>query len=360
MPSTTGRRVARSVQQVARQFQAELARLETQARLDAIRGYYTALREVNHRIALLIGRMQAAQEAGVPIDQAWLTRQTEYEVLSIMIGQQMAQYAASLNGRVTAAQRDAIRIALEQAENVAQASLDVALVQARWVGLSPVAVEYMIANTLRGPLADLLSTFGDEAWQDARTALVNGVTLGDNPRTIAQDVRKALQVPLWRALTITRTEILRAHREATREALIANQALIDGWVWLSAMDDRTCPYCWAMTGTHHAAGDDMASHPNCRCTKVPQTKSWEDLLGPGGASDLPDERAGVTIPDGAEVFADLPAREQERILGPAAYKQYKAGELSLNDLVGTRYSRRWGRVGYTKSLRQVHREKVPA
>jgi SPP1 gp7 family putative phage head morphogenesis protein len=186
------------------------------------------------------------------------------------------------------------------------------------------------------------------------------VARGENPRVVASKVRRALEITRWRALTISRTEILRAHRYATLISLQQNERIVAGWVWLSAMDRNTCPYCWAMTGTHHTSEEELGSHPNCRCAMIPDVKSWDEILGRPAPTDLPDLSTTGVVPDGSEAFAGLPAAEQREVLGAKAYKAYKAGSISLQTLVGTRHSRDYGRVGYTKSMRQVNREKAYA
>jgi SPP1 gp7 family putative phage head morphogenesis protein len=152
------------------------------------------------------------------------------------------------------------------------------------------------------------------------------------------------------ALTIARTEILRAHREATRLSYQANPHLVERWQWLSAMDDRTCPACWAMTGTVHTTDEPLGSHPNCRCTMVPIPPL---LVLPGTPAPLDALEREDPVPSGVEAFAALSPVEQERILGPAAYRAYTSGEMSLQALVGYHDHPEWGPTRYTRSLRSI-------
>ena len=346
------------MKQTADAYRRRLRDLETEASLQVVQLYDAVLQRIAPRLEAVTLLIEAEQAQGQPVSPAWLYQQQRYQELATLIGQQMSLYAVSLNGVVTAAQRSAIAMALEGARDLVAAQTHDVVLASRFISLDSSAVENMIAATLSGPLRELLDAIPGAAVNDAREALVSGVAMGLNPREVEVDVRRALGVSMTRSLTITRTEMLRASRLATNQLLEQNQHLTTGWVWLSAMDERTCAYCWAMTGTHHKHDEALASHPNCRCAQVPDVVPLRELLGHLDVPDLPAARE--VVPLGTTRFAALPAREQERVLGPAAYKAYKAGEITLNDLVGTRRSRKWGRVGYTKSLSQLKREKVIA
>src|SRR5690606_4098607 len=111
--------------------------------------------------------------------------------------------------------------------------------------------------------------------------------------------------------------------------------------------DRTCPVCIAMHGTFHTLDETMDSHPACRCAMIPWTRSWEELGFPG----IPDRRTRVE--PGVEWFARQDAATQRRILGPAKYAAYQAGDLELMDLVGVKTHPRWGRTRFERSLRSI-------
>jgi SPP1 gp7 family putative phage head morphogenesis protein len=347
-----------TVKQTADAYRRRLRDLETQATLEVVNEYDRVLQRILPRLEAVIALIEEQKQAGQPVSPAWLYQQDRYQGLLALVGQEMARYSMSLNGMVTSAQRSAIAAALEAGREIILSQTHEAVVAARFVVLNSDAVENMIATTLSGSLRGLLEGIPGAAVVDAAAALVDGVALGLNPREVSVDVRKALGVTMTRALTITRTEMLRASRLATNQMLEANTHLTTGWVWLSAMDSRTCPYCWAMTGSHHKHDEVMASHPNCRCAQVPDVVDVSALLGHGHLESLPTARE--VVPIGSTRFASLDAAEQERVLGGKAYQAYHTGEISLSDLVGTRQSQRWGRVGYVKSLRQLRREKVIA
>lgn len=161
--------------------------------------------------------------------------------------------------------------------------------------------------------------------------LIRGVAVGDNPRRTASRIMKRAEGRfnggLSRALTISRTETLDAHRESTRQSRKANTDLVTGWRWMAMLDTRTCGSCLSNHGTLHDANDfGPADHPNGRCDAVDVIKSWADL----GFTDLvePDD----LFPDAEEWFGGLTPAKQLQIMGPERLRLLNNGEVSWGDL----------------------------
>ena len=76
---------------------------------------------------------------------------------------------------------------------------------------------------------------------------------------------------LTRALRISRTETLRAYREATHRTYQQNSDVIEGWYWLASLSSsgRTCAARIALHGTFHANDERMKTQVNCRCAQLP-------------------------------------------------------------------------------------------
>lgn len=111
------------------------------------------------------------------------------------------------------------------------------------------ALRAMVGFTQNGaPLSDLFARLAPEMMGAVRQTLLNGIALGTNPGALAYQLRGPLGIPLWRSLTIARTETLRAYREAQRATIASNADVLEGWVWRSARDRRTCEVCWAQDG----------------------------------------------------------------------------------------------------------------
>lgn len=142
-----------------------------------------------------------------------------------------------------------------------------------------------------------------EAEEALRESLVRGVTQGKGPRDVARDMVHAARIKAAaryglatdvvdelraqgvaesivgeirgafaggqaRALNLARTELIDASRRATTASYVAT-GLVTGWRWVSALDPRTCPACWAMHNSVHPVTEHQEGHQQCRCTQVP-------------------------------------------------------------------------------------------
>jgi hypothetical protein len=99
-----------------------------------------------------------------------------------------------------------------------------------------------------------------------------------------------------------------------------------------------------MHGTRHSIDERFASHIVCRCVMVPETLTWAELGFPG----IPDTDLDIEL--GTVAFDRLSTAEQQSILGPGKYNAYRAGTLTLPDLVGIKNNEKWGRSRYERSL----------
>lgn len=178
-----------------------------------------------------------------------------------------------------------------------------------------------------------------EATASIKRNLVRGMIVGTNPREVARRaVRQAEQGfngGLTRALTIARTEILDAHRSASKLAQQAHTDVLTSWVWVADLGPRTCPACWGLNGTVHPLDESGPDgHQNCRCVRVPKTKSWRDL---GFDIDEPPS----LLPDAGTAFANLGPRDQIHVLGPSRYTAWKAGKFPMSKWATLRKNPGW-------------------
>ncbi|MDN4173928.1 phage minor head protein [Nocardioides sp. SOB77] len=178
-----------------------------------------------------------------------------------------------------------------------------------------------------------------EQYQLLRRELIRGVAAGTNPRaTAARIVRrseKRFNGGLSRALTIARTETLDAHREGARLGRMEHADVLRGWQWVSALDVRTCPSCWAKHGSVHPIdvfGPD--DHQQGRCTALPLVKPWADL-------GLDVEEPPSLVPDAGDRFAQLSAAAQRTVLGPARYDAWTAGGYPMDGWTQRRTTDGW-------------------
>lgn len=122
-------------------------------------------------------------------------------------------------------------------------------------------------------LTDLKNVTAQMAAQMSN-ALMDGLLRGDSPRKIARRLNERVDVGRSRALTIARTEIIRAHAEGQLsgyEALGVEE--IDVMAeWSTAGDSKVCPKCRPMEGVVLKVSEArglIPFHPNCRCSWIP-------------------------------------------------------------------------------------------
>lgn len=321
----------------AQTFRAALLKRERGAALRLIRAYGLIWKRLQRRLRLLTDRIEAARAAGEPIGDAWLFRQERYRELIEQVAREIGRFAEFAGREIAAEQRKSVRAALKDSERLllTAGGPDVA---ASFSRLPTGAVEASVGFLSDGsPLARLLGELPAQAGLAVAESLKEAVALGYNPRKTARRIKHELGGNLTRALRISRTETLRAYREATHNTYQANSDILVGWYWVSARNWRTCAACIAMHGTFHPLSERMSSHVNCRCTAVPGIKGQSAPTEPGD-----------------KWFALQDAETQRRILGTeAGFEAYKSGELRITDLVGRRESPQWGVSYYHLSLKRA-------
>jgi SPP1 gp7 family putative phage head morphogenesis protein len=146
-----------------------------------------------------------------------------------------------------------------------------------WTALPDESLQAFVGFSGDGSaLGELFATIPQVTTDAMQMALVQGISLGEGPRTVARRVRKAADIGRSRAETIARTEMIRSAREAQRQLYTQNPA-VQGYRRQATQDSRVCLACLALSGTLHATDEIMPSHPNCF---VPDTKvTHADLLG---------------------------------------------------------------------------------
>ena len=334
----------------AQRFRADALRGERQAASALVRSYGVAYTRINRDIEALRVRVQQAKDAGERLSPSWAYQEGRLLVLRAKVLEQITQFAGEADIIVGGAIDTARTLGTDHAGRLLQAALPEGVSVAPSIedlrAASPVVPESVRlaagaieqATALVQPqaaLSTLLASLGPDAATAVGDALVSGIATGKNPRVIAREMRQALGGNLTRALTIARTETLRAYREASRSVYRANADVVAGWVWTADLSNRTCASCWAQHGSVHPLDEIMATHPRCRCSMVPKTRSWREL----GFGDTPE---AVQIQEGPALFRRLAPDQQEAILGPAKYRAYRAKQITLPDVVAKRDSPVWG------------------
>lgn len=340
----------------ADQFRWELITRQSRSVGELTRAYGLAWQRIQESLSTLTRTIEIARANGQQISPAWLLQFDRLQSLQRQVESEINKFAEFADSKIRADQFDAIHAARANADVLLRASTGLSDDQLASVGLSfsrlPVgAIEAQVGFLANGsPLRTLLGELGKEAAGKVVDALTTAVALGYGPRRTAAMVRESLGGNAARALTIARTETMRAYREAASRTYEANADVLDGWIWTASLSGRTCAMCIAMHGTVHPLTERLDSHPNCRCVAAPRTKPFEEL----GLHGVPDTRPDLPE-SGMDWFARQPEAVQLGILGPAKFEAYQRREITLQDLIGVSRSATWGKGRFEKSLTAVRR-----
>lgn len=206
-------------------------------------------------------------------------------------------------------------------------------------GYDPRAVAAMVERTTQTMVA-LTWPLSLEAEQAVRSALVRGMSVGENPRRVAADMLRRVQGAFEggrvRAENIARTEMVDSFRAAAKRAQDANADLLTGWRWTAALSDRTCPSCLSMHGRVFPLEQEGPwDHPSGRCARTPVTKTWREL-----GFDI-DEPVSPPVQTGPEWFEDQTPAVQKQILGPARYQAWRDGNYPPEQWATLRQNPEW-------------------
>ena len=349
------------------EFQERLLRNERRAAAQMVRVYADSWKRIKARLAVLQKEYERAQSQGQDVGLGWLYQQQRLSSMQALVAKELAHFAKYAEGSVSAQQARVIAESLQFSRDMTILSLGAEYDgQGRFAvkTLHKGAIEALIGATQQGSALDrLFRQIREDGAKAAEDALVQGIVLGYNPRKIAPLIRDALGVQLNRALTISRTEVMRAQRVATAENYKQNADVVKGWRWVAALTGNTCPVCLSLHGSEHPVTEVQKGHICCCCTSVPITKSWEELSAEYGVDFSGVEKAGPSFADvakkygitpeqqrtyanrklsGEAYFRSLSAEEQRAILGPSKWLAWKDGKFGFDALSRKTYSAVWG------------------
>ena len=325
-------------QKATEEMARRLAALDRDAAQEIIDAYQPTEENIRKRVAQIIS---LAQKRKLPPWQ--IARMTAMTTLKAQVIGELAIYQSIVNGIITSRQAGAVALSAQGTPMIANAALPQGItldmldnIGIRWNMLPAEAFNSFVGISGDGkPVGELLSRYGPENATKITAEIRSGIVSGKGPRAVAKQAQKATGVPLSQALTISRTEINRAHRESTRLNYAANSNIVKGYRRVATKDATTCVACIALDGTAYETNEPLDSHPNCRCAMVPATLQYSDL-----GLDIPD----APQPPGAQDwFNNQSATTQQKMLGTKKYDALKQGKISLSDVVTTKSNSVWGK-----------------
>lgn len=316
---------------LAKALRNELLKVTDQQARDLVAAWATAWDDVSGDLELAILDLAARAEDG-RITRAQMLRSDRLAAALGSIARSLTRLAdqagvrivADLPGVVEAAARAQAAIVDSQLPKAGRDHLP------DWSGANDRQLEAIVHRSTEQIASDLWP-LSSEAQGVMRRELIRGVAAGKNPRDTAARMVKntegGFNGGLTRALTIARTETVSAHREAAAVSHAANADVLAGWVWLTDLrvSPPPCPACLGMAGTEHPLSEPgPLGHQNCRCSRMPKTKTWAELGIEG--MDEPASQA----PNANDWFTSQDVATQKKILGPARYDAWKRSEYPMS------------------------------
>lgn len=322
---------------LAQKFRGALVARDAKASLRIARAYKQVLDALMQDVIVLQRKMREAKQRGETVNPAWLFKERRLALLQEQTRQQFNVYAQAAGQFILAEQRSAVDFGNQDANSLLAATgVDVTFNR-----LPTDAVETLVGFSGDGsPLHKLLAEIPGDAVNTVKQTLLTNLARGLSPQQMAREMTAALDGNRARALTIARTETLRAYREAGRQT--AEQVGVRQWQWIAAKSRRTCLACLALDGQIFPIEQPQPAHPNCRCTV---------LFLPPGLNPPKREYA-------SDWFQKQPDEVKQAMMSKVAFEALQRGDVGLQDFVGIRKSKAWGETRYELSLKEALRQKA--
>jgi len=212
----------------------------------------------------------------------------------------------------------------------------------------------MVAKTKANiTLETALQQFGTKKSKEIARIISDGVVLGDSTPIISQKVGQVINTLQKRQLdTLVRTIVSHTSSVARDQVYHANSEIIDGYQWISTLDNKTTLVCGARDGKvyQEGVGPMPPAHWGCRSDTIPKVKPEFDM-----GSDLKGKRpsVGAKVKNGKAVINEKgivekkgklvssrttyggwlkkqPVAFVDEALGPERSKLFRAGKLSMD------------------------------
>lgn len=256
---------------LAQQHQASILHREAQMASQIAAQYKLAWSRILARLSWLFASINTAHQGGQQLSLSWLYEANRLQQALNQIHAEMSHFSQQANITVHASISQANQVGQQDAQQL------LAKIGVRFGQPNPAAGASLASSLQSGPIAQRFAKMPADAVTRAKATLLSGLGLGWGPRQIARQLAADMSVQLSDALRIARTESLNAYRDAALQNYRANSDVVLGWQWLA--EAGACPRCAALNGNVYDLSVDFnGAHPNCRCSSLPITKSYADIL----------------------------------------------------------------------------------
>lgn len=338
-------------------YRQRLAKHEAAAEATLNTAYFGVLVGIKAKLSVLYQQIDDAMQNGTQLSPSWLHEQGRLKSISTLISSEINRFGGFALMTAKEQQQYGVTLGSQSAQEMLKATVPKG-VHWTWGRPSTEALKAFIGVAQNGsPLAELFSGFGAEAASKVESELLLGLSLGQNPRVVAPRVEQALGISRNRALILSRDCLNNAYRNATLENYKSNSDVVQQYRRTCAKNSRSCAACIALDGTLYDLDEDFAVHPCDRCTMIPVTKGWSEILGAIGIDDvssIPNNRAALNMQNGVDWFDEQDADTQRKIIGSQqGYELFKNGDVSLSDFVLHKHSEDWGPAIQVKPVKML-------
>jgi hypothetical protein len=316
-----------------------------------------SLGRIETSIGRLTERIEKARREGTRVNPDWLRRQRAYRDLQSQVLREAERYSSTVSQRLRTDVSAAALSGADDAHTLLQLSFDSRIrQQVTFNRLNPATLRQISGRIAPGtPLNRLLARIGQDTVTKTADVLTDGIIRGRNVRVIGRELARAAELPRNRAMTIARTEIFGAYRDAHHEHFKANDDVCEGWIWYAQVESA----CGGCLGKHGDVIDDlddfMPSHPNCQCEPMPKVKSFEDM---GFDPALDDMMTDQMRPDllKAQANQQISGASQEQLrerFGKGKGDLLHSGAIDISDMPKRVPNQTWGDAIIEKPLREL-------
>lgn len=303
---------------IARRYAKRLREMEMRRAERMLEAWRAIERRLRAEAEIVAARLMAGHDLITP---SLVLESDRYRVLLAQVQEELERFTAMATGAVSTDQLLAVQLGLETASRSLQVAGSFTVIPREAVSAF---AEWTGAPTM--PLVKLFREALGEAAAAMIDALMVAIGRRVGPARVATEMMEAFGIGLDRAMTISRTEVLRAYRRGTQDSYRASEVVI-GYKRLATHDGRVCLGCLFTEGMTFDEERDFDAHPNCRCTLVP----------------LLIEVPAPKWPAGEEWFLAQPDHVQRQLLGKTRYEMWKSGEVrDLRQFATHKHDPEWG------------------
>ena len=296
---------------------------------------------LEEQFGALMKLIKAKQNAGEDVPIEYIYSQQRYQDMLRQSAEAIRQYNRAVRKIITGAEADAVEIGnanAKQLVNIAEPD------DPMWTRINKRETR-IISGMLseQSPLSRLLDKSFSQTRTEIDKALLIGLGTGQGSSWIAEQLSKAGQVPLERALLIARTEVNRAYRQANLETMRSSRA-VRGYRRM-CYPPTACFACLMMDGEYYDKAEDFSDHPNGKCSAVPVTKHFDP------ANDKNWER-------GQDWFARQDEATQRKLMGPGRFDLWKQSGVDPRDMVWIKPNKVWGGSPAVRTLEELRNKPI--